>query len=67
MRKFTKTIWNQVQELIKKKKRNLYEINLKQKRNKLWKTLESMSLLSKAASVSNICLKDRNEIQKFEV
>ena len=67
MRKFTKTIWNQVQELIKKKKRNLYEINLKQKRNKLWKTLESMSLPSKAASVSNICLKDRNEIQKFEV
>ena len=51
MRKFTKTIWNQVQELIKKKKRNLYEINLKQKRNKLWKTLESTSLPSKAASV----------------
>ena len=60
-----KKIRNQVQKLIKKKKRNFYEINLKQKINKpkeLWKTLKSMGLPSKAASASNICLKDRNEI-----
>ena len=60
-----KKIRNQVQKLIKKKKRNFYEINLKQKINKpkeLWKTLKSMGLPSKAVSPSNICLKDRNEI-----
>ena len=60
-----KKITNQVQKLIKKKKRNFYEINLKQKINKpkeLWKTLKSMGLPSKAASALNICLKDRNEI-----
>ena len=60
-----KKIRNQVQKLIKKKKRNFCEINLKQKINKpkeLWKTLKSMSLSSKAASASNICLKERNEI-----
>ena len=65
MRKFTKKTRNQVQKLIKKKKRNFYEINLKQKINKpkeLWKTLKSMSLPSKSASASNICLRDRNEI-----
>ena len=56
---------NQVQKLIEKKKRNLYEINLKQKINKpkeLWKTLKFMSLPSKTASASSICLKDRIEI-----
>ena len=45
-----KKIRNQVQKLIKKKKRNFYEINLKQKINKtkeLWKTLKSMGLPSK--------------------
>ena len=60
-----KKIRNQVQKLIKKKKQNFYEINLKQKINKpkeLWKTLKSMGLSSKAASASTICLKERNEI-----
>ena len=60
-----KKIRNQVQKLIKEKKRNSYEINRKQKINKpkkLWKTLKSMGLPSKAASASNICLEDRNEI-----
>ena len=60
-----KKIRNQVQKLIKKKKRKFYKVNLKQKINKskeLWKTLKSMGLPSKAASASNICLKDRNEI-----
>ena len=60
-----KNIRNQVQKLIKKKKRNFYEINLKQKINKpkeLWKTLTSIGLPSKAASASNICLKDGSEI-----
>ena len=40
-------------------------MNLKQKVNKpkeLWKTLKPMGLPSKAASASNICLRDRNEI-----
>ena len=65
MRKFTKNTRNQVQKLIKKKKRNFYEINNKKKINKpkeLWKTLKSMGLPSKSASASNICLRDRNEI-----
>ena len=60
-----KKIRNQVQKLIKKKKQNFYEINLKQKINKpkeFWKTLKSMGLSSKAASASNTCLKERNEI-----
>ena len=60
-----KKIRNQVQKLIKKKKRNFYEINLKQKINKpkeIWKTLKSMGLPSKTASASNICLKNRNEM-----
>ena len=34
MRRFTKKIRNQVQKLIKKKKRNFHEVNLKQKINK---------------------------------
>ena len=60
-----KKIRSQVQKLIKKKKRNFYEINLNQKINKpkeLWKTLKSMGLSSKAASASNICLKERSVI-----
>ena len=60
-----KKIRSQFQKLIKKKKQNFYEINLKQKINKpkeLWKTLKSVGLSSKAASASNICLKERNEI-----
>ena len=60
-----KKIMNQVKKLIQKMKRNFYEINLKQKINKpkeLWEILKSMGLSSKAASASNICLKERNEI-----
>ena len=46
-------------------KQNFYEINLKQRINKLtklWKSLKSMALQSKAASASKISLKDKNEI-----
>ena len=60
-----KKMRNQVQNLIKKKKRSFYEFNIKQKINKpkeLWKTLKCLGLPSKAASASNICLKDKNEI-----
>ena len=60
-----KRLSNQVQKLIKKKKQNFYEINLKQKINKpkeLWKTWKSMGLPFKAASASNSCLKNKNEI-----
>ena len=55
----------QVQNLVRKKKREFYETNLRQKINKpkeLWKTLKSMGLPSKAVTASNICLKDKNEI-----
>ena len=60
-----KKVKYQVQNLIRKKKRELYETNLRQKMNKLkelWKTLKSMGLPSKAVTASNICLKSRNEI-----
>ena len=61
-----KKVKYQVQNLIRKKKREFYKTNLKQKINKpkeLWKTLKSMSLLpSKALTASNICLTDKNEI-----
>ena len=60
-----KKVKYQVQNLIRKKKRELYETNLRQKINKLkelWKTLKSMGLPSKAVTASNICLKIRNEI-----
>ena len=55
----------QIQNLIRNKKREFYETNLRQKINKpkeLWKTLTSMGLPSKAVTASNICLKDKNEI-----
>ena len=55
----------QVQNLIRKKKREFYETNLRLKINKpkeLWKTLKSMGLPSKAVTASNICLKDKNQI-----
>ena len=55
----------QVQNLIRKKKRQFYETNLRQKINQpkeLWKTLKSMGLPSKAVTASNICLKDKNQI-----
>ena len=55
----------EIQNLIRKKKRQFYETNLRQKINKpkeLWKTLRSMGLPSKAVTASNICLKDKNEI-----
>ena len=60
-----KKVKYQVQNLIRKKKREFYETNLRQKINKpkeLWKTLRSMGLPSKAVTASNICLKDKNEI-----
>ena len=47
----------QVQNLIRKKKKELYETNLRQKINKpkeLWKTLKSVGLPSKAVTASNI-------------
>ena len=59
-----KKVKYQVQNLIRKKKREFYETNLRQKINKpkeLWKTLKSMGLPSKAVTASNICLKDKNE------
>ena len=55
----------QVQNFIRKKKREFYETNLRQKINKpkeLWKTLKSMGLPSQAVTASNICLKDKNQI-----
>ena len=60
-----KKVKYQVQNLIRKKKREFYETNLRQKINKpktLWKTLKSMGLPSKAIAASKICLKDKNEI-----
>ena len=60
-----KKVKYQVQNLIRKKKRELYETNLRQKINKLkelWKALKSMGLPSKAVTASNICLKSKNEI-----
>ena len=60
-----KKVKNQVQTPCLKKKRDFYEINLKQKINKpkeLWRVLKSMSLPSKVASASNICLKDKYEM-----
>ena len=60
-----KKVKYQVQNLIRKKKREFYETNLRQKINKpkeLWKTLKSMGLPSKAVTASNICLKDKNEM-----
>ena len=55
-----KKVKYQVQNLIRKKKREFYETNLRQKINKpkeLWKTLKSMGLPSKAVTASNIYLK----------
>ena len=60
-----KKVKYQVQNLIRKKKREFYETNLRQKINKpkgLWKTLKSTGLPSKVVTSSNICLKDKNEI-----
>ena len=51
-----------IQDFIRKKKKQFYETNLRQKINKpkeLWKTLKCLGLPSTA---SNICLKDENEI-----
>ena len=56
----------QVQNIIRKKKREFYETNLRQKINKpneIWKFLKSMGLPSKlVTAASNICLKHKNEI-----
>ena len=67
MKKITKY---QVQNLIRKKKREFYETNLRQKINtpkELWKTLKSMGLPSKAVTGSNICLKDKNQIVFYNI
>ena len=50
-------------KILRKKKREVYETNLRQKINKpkeLWKSLKSMAmgLPSKVVTASNICLKD---------
>ena len=60
-----KKVKYQVQNLIRKKNREFYETNLRQKINKpkeLLKTLKSMGLPSKVVTASNICLKDKNQI-----
>ena len=60
-----KKVKYQVQNLIRKKKREYYETNLRQKINKPkepWKTLKSMGLPSKAVTAPKLCLKDKNEI-----
>ena len=60
-----KKVKYRVQNLIRKKKREFYETNLRQKINKpkgLWKTLKSMGLPFKGVTASNICLKSRNEL-----
>ena len=60
-----KKVKYQFENLIRKKKREFYETDLRQKMNKpkeLWKTLKSMGLPSKAVTASNICLKDKNKI-----
>ena len=54
-----------VQKFIKEKKRDYYETKLEQnigKPKELWKTLKSLGLPSKKASVSNICLKNGDGI-----
>ena len=60
-----KKVKYQFENLIRKKKREFYETDLRQKMNKpkeLWKTLKSMGLPSKTVTASNICLKDKNKI-----
>ena len=60
-----KNVKYQVQNLVKKTKREFYETDLRQKINKpkeLWKTLKSTGLPSKAVTASNISLKDKNEM-----
>ena len=56
--KNTKNVKYQVQNFIRKEKREVYETNLRQKKNKpreLWKTLKSTSLPSRVVTASNIC------------
>ena len=63
--KNTKNVKYQVQNFIRKEKREVYETNLRQKKNKpreLWKTLKSTSLPSRVVTASNICWKDKNKI-----
>ena len=57
-----KKVKYQVQNLIRKKKREFYETNIRQKINKPKETLKSLGLPSKAVTASNICLKDKNQI-----
>ena len=55
-----KKVKYRVQNLIRKKKKEFCETNLKPE--ELWKTLKFMCQPSKAVTASNICLKDKNEI-----
>ena len=60
-----KKVRYQVQNLVRKKKREFYETNLRRKINKprkIWKTLKSMVLPCIVVTASNICLKDKNEL-----
>ena len=62
-----KKVKYQVQNRIRKKKREFYETNLRQKLNKpkeLWKTLKSMGLPSKAVTASSLLKRQkRNSVQ----
>ena len=59
-----KKVRYQVQNISRKKKREFYEANIRQKINKpkeLWKTLKFTGVPSKAVTTSNIYLKDKNK------
>ena len=53
----------QVQNLIRKKKTEFYETNVRQinKPKELWKILKSKGLPSRVVTASNTCLKDKNK------
>ena len=67
MKKITKKVKYQLSNLIRKKKREFYKTNLRQKINKpkeLWETLKSMGLPSKAVTASNMFKKQKqNSVQ----
>ena len=65
MKKITKKLSIKFKILLGKTKESSMELILGKKINKpkeLWKILKSIDLPSKATAVSNICLKDKNEI-----
>ena len=64
MKKITKTFSIKFKILLGKRKESSMKLILDKKINKpkkLWKTLKSMGLPSKAVTASNIGLKDKNE------